>query len=119
MENNLSCCGLNCTTCIIHLATQENDEENKRKMRIDIARQIKEHYGQDCKPEDVTNCDGCKAENGRLFSGSNNCKIRQCAKEKGIENCAYCNKYACNKLQEFFVNDPQAKKKLDAIRNTL
>ena len=119
MENNLSYCGLICTTCPIYLATREMDEEKRRKMRIEIARQIEEHYGGTFKPEDVTDCDGCKAEGGRLFSGSGKCKIRKCAKKKDIENCAYCDEYSCQKLEELFAMDPQARKRLDKIRSKL
>ena len=88
-------------------------------MRVDIARQIKERYGQECDPEDVTDCDGCKTKDDRLFSGCKNCLIRKCVIEKKIENCAYCIKYPCDKLEEFFVTDPEAGERLDKIRNTL
>jgi hypothetical protein len=88
-------------------------------MRADIAEQIKKHYGQECKPEDVTDCDGCRSEDDRLLAGSKNCQIRKCARPKGIENCAHCSEYACDKLKEFFVKDPEAKTRLDVIRSTL
>ena len=112
-------CGSPCQSCAIYLATREQDPKKKREMRVDIALQIKEHYGRECKPEDVADCDGCKAENGRLFSGSKNCQIRKCGSQKGIENCAHCNEYACEKLEKIYVTDPEAKKLLDAIRSTL
>jgi hypothetical protein len=119
MKNNLSYCGLVCEKCAIYLATREQDEEKKRKMRIDIAQQIKEHYGQDANPEDVTDCDGCKTKGDRLFSGCKSCQIRKCASNKKIENCAYCIEYSCEKLEKFFVTDPEAKERLDEIKNTL
>jgi hypothetical protein len=100
MDGMIAYCGSPCNTCAIYLATKENNDEKKNKMRIEIAQQIKEHYGQDCKAEDVTDCDGCKAEGGRLFSGSEKCEIRKCAKGKGIENCAHCSEYACEKLKK-------------------
>ncbi len=119
MEENLAHCGLACHSCAIYLATREQDEEKRYKMRVDIAQQIKEHYGQECKPEDVNDCDGCKTEGQRLFSGCKNCLIRKCAIKKGLENCAHCSEYPCDKLQEFFAKDPEAKDRLDEIRNTL
>lgn len=112
-------CGLECHTCPIYLATREKDDEKKHEMRIEIAQQIKKHYGQDCKAEDVTDCDGCKTEGGRLYSGSKKCEIRKCAKAKGVENCAYCNQYPCEKLERLFATDPDAKARLDVIRNSL
>lgn len=119
MDTELSFCGLKCHTCPILAATKENDDEKKHQMRTEIARQIKEHYGRDCTAEDVADCDGCKSQTGRLFSGCNGCKIRQCAKEKQIDNCAHCSEYACEKLEKFFATDAGAKTALDEIRKNL
>ena len=69
-------------------------------MRTEIAQQIKQHYGQECKPEDVSDCDGCKVDTGSLFSGCNNCYMRKCARKKHIENCAYCDEYPCGELEK-------------------
>jgi len=68
------------------------------------------------KPEDITDCDGCRTEGGRLFSGCKKYQIRKCARQEGFENCAYCS--ACEKLKEFFVTDPNAKARLDVIRSS-
>jgi hypothetical protein len=119
MEEMISFCGLTCHKCAIYLATREKNDEEKHKMRIEIAQQIKEHYGQDCKAEDVTDCDGCLTENGRLLSGCKKCEIRKCAKAKGFENCAHCSEYACEKLEKFFATDAEAKVRLDAIRSRI
>jgi len=56
---------------------------------------------------------------GRLFSGSTKCEIRKCAKAKGIENCAHCSEYACEKLEKFFATGPEAKAQLDMIRSRI
>ena len=119
MEDSLSYCGLICHKCAIYLATREKDEKKRYKMRVDIARQIKELYGQECKPEDVTDCDGCKTEGGRILSGSKNCHIRKCARRKRIENCAHCNEYPCEELEKLFTTDPDAEKRLNVIRSEL
>lgn len=119
MDEMIAYCGLACRTCTIYLATREQDPQKKREMRVEIAREIKKHYGQECKPEDVTDCDGCKAETGRLNSGCKNCQIRNCASEKGVENCAHCNKYVCEKLEKLFATDPDGKRRLDQIRGNM
>jgi hypothetical protein len=119
MNETIGYCGLNCQTCQIYLATREKDEEKKYQMRAEIAQQIKEHYGQEYKPEDVSDCDGCKTEGGRLFSGSNNCYMRKCASQKHIENCAYCEEYPCEELEKLFTIDKDARKRLDAIKSGL
>ena len=124
MEENLAYCGLVCRTCAIYLATREKDPDKQHEMRVDIAEQIKKHYGQDCKPEDVGGCDGCKTEGGKLFSTG--CQIRICAVKKGIENCAYCGDYpprdtlrCCEALEALFTIDQGARERLDAIRAAL
>jgi len=119
MEENLAYCGLSCHSCGIYLATREQDEEKRYKMRVDIAQQIKQLYNEQCKPEDVTDCDGCKAETGILFSGCSKCQIRKCARERDFENCAHCDEYICEKLEEFFTKDTTSRERLDEIKKTL
>jgi hypothetical protein len=118
MEENLAYCGLICQTCQIYLATRESDKEKQYKMRADIAQEIKKYYGEEIDPEDVRDCDGCKTEGGRLFC-NNNCPMRICAIEKAIENCAYCDDYACEALEKLFTTDPGARERLDKIRSKL
>ncbi len=117
MEGTLAYCGLICEKCPIYLATREQDKDKQYEMRAVIAQEIKKHYGQETKPEDVGDCDGCKAETGRLFCTG--CEIRICAVQKGIENCAYCNDYPCKLLEKLFITDLDAKKRLDVIKSGL
>ena len=97
MEEIIGYCSSTCHTCAIFLATRENDDEKRHTMRVEIAQQIKELYGAECKPEDVADCDGCRAKDGSPFS--KDCQIRKCAQEKDIESCASCKEYVCEKLE--------------------
>jgi hypothetical protein len=124
MNEMIAYCGLNCVGCPIYLVTRETNAKKQKQKREEIARQIEEKYGMKCRLEDVTDCDGCHTQGGRLFSGCQKCQIRKCAGEKGIENCAHCSEYACEKLEEFFnyggkLVNIDAKKQLDAIRDAL
>ncbi len=119
MDEVLSYCGLICKTCPIHTATVEENIETRTRMRIEISRKCKEQYGMDYRPEDITDCDGCKADTGRLFPACSGCKIRSCARQKGFENCAYCAEYVCEILRAFFVTDLNAKLRLDEVRSGL
>jgi hypothetical protein len=115
-------CGLNCSTCRIYMATREKDPKKQKEMREGVVGYIKEHFDPKTRVEDITDCDGCQVENGRLFSGCQKCEVRKCAKEKGVKNCAYCDKYACDKLiKQFNTEGPEsgAKKRLDAIKASL
>jgi len=87
-------------------------------MRIEITRICKEQYGIDYDLDDITDCDGCQTEGGRLFSGCKDCSVRRCAKKFGYENCAWCNDYVCEKLEKLFIMDPSAQTRLDEIRNS-
>lgn len=118
MDKIIAYCGLPCHSCPILLATREPDVDKKRRMRAPIAEQIEQHYEIQLTAEEITDCDGCTA-GGRLYAGCKDCKIRSCAIERGVIHCASCNQYACEKLEAFFVKEPDAKKHLDKLRNTL
>ena len=121
-EEMIAYCGLNCIKCPIYLATREKNPKKQRREREQIALAIKKYLGEEKRVEDITDCDGCKAQGGRLFSSCRKCQIRKCASEKGLENCAYCSEYPCENLSKFFVSEGEqagAKKRLDAIKARL
>ncbi len=116
MESTIAFCGLDCSSCPIHLATLEEDFDAKAKMRIEIAAMLARIYHTAPKPEIICDCDGCKIIDGRLFTGCASCEIRKCAMDNSLENCAYCSNYACDKLNRHFVTDQEAKARLEEIR---
>lgn len=42
-------------------------------------------------------------------SGNPGCMIRICAKEKGVNMCAFCDSYPCDKFTDFFSGYPMLK----------
>lgn len=98
-------CGLNCSTCKIFLATRENDAARKNALKEEIAAIILERYGRQMSVNQITDCDGCRAEGGRLFSGCLECEIRKCAIEKKVESCAFCTDYPCENLHRFVLSE--------------
>jgi hypothetical protein len=117
METMIAYCGLICDTCPIHLATLVEDEFRKQNMKESIAGQCFEQYGMNLKPGDITDCDGCRADNERIFPGCLKCEIRKCAGQKRIDSCAYCDDYPCEMLRKNFSHDPSAQKRLEEIRH--
>jgi hypothetical protein len=115
--NRIAYCGLDCLSCPIHLATLEPDAIKRHAMRVEIAHECFVHYGMKLMPEDVSDCDGCRAGTGRLFTSCRACAIRECASSMQLENCAFCENYACERLGEIFRSDPQAKTRLEKIRS--
>lgn len=116
MTEIIAYCGLACQTCLIYLATRQENKAEQERTRIKISQLLKGQYGMKYEPEDITDCDGCRTDGGRLFSGCKNCLIRKCAREKELANCAYCTEYACAPLVAFFSSEPTAKMRLDEIR---
>jgi hypothetical protein len=119
MDEMIAYCGLSCRTCPIYLASGEIDEIKKNNLIESIIRECKEHYGIEYKPEDISDCDGCKSHRGKIFSGCENCNIRICARRNNIENCAFCDEYVCEMLSELFKSAPEAKKYLDIIHKNI
>lgn len=110
MERIIAFCGLVCSECPAYLATQSDDDAERKK----VAKMWSEEFNADISLEDI-NCDGCITDE-RVFRHCNVCQIRLCGKEKGILNCGYCDDYACENLTEFFKAVPDAKKVLDNVR---
>jgi len=113
VEKMMAYCGLICTDCPPYIATQKNDDEERKK----VVEMWSKHDAA-LKIEDI-NCDGCLADSERLFKYCGVCEVRKCGKEKKVANCAYCDDYACDKLTEFFKMAPEAKTRLDEIRKSL
>lgn len=76
-------CGLYCGACEILNA---RTEEQKQK----VVRDWREMWT--VSPEQVT-CRGCKTE--KPFLMCRNCRIKDCASEKGLEFCYQCPDYPC------------------------
>jgi hypothetical protein len=119
MPVTIAYCGLICHTCPIYLATRQENKEEQVNMRIEIVRQCRERYGMNYRLADITDCDGCRTDGGGLFSGRGSCFIRKCARQKGLENCAFCTEYFCEQLGAHFKTDPTAQKRLEQISSSL
>jgi len=100
-------CGLACSTCPAYMATQGNDIA-----RLTVLAQ--EWLGGDNDHSQIL-CDGCAA-GGRLMQWCSQCSTRACAIERGVENCAHCDDYGCEKLQKVFEQSVDAQVYLDRIR---
>ncbi len=112
MDKKIAYCGLNCSECPAYVATIEDDHE-KRK---DLAEKWStENFP--LEPEDI-NCEGCTKKTD-IMSFCGNCDVRECASERGVENCAHCSEYPCDKLDKIFNMDPGAKERLDEMQKSL
>jgi len=106
----IACCGLDCSKCDAYIATQTNDDDK----RMEAAKKWSTEFNADIKPEDI-NCNGCCSEEQK-FSHCNVCEIRKCCVGKELENCAGCEMYTCDKLEEFLKMVPDARIELGKLR---
>lgn len=106
----IASCGLDCSKCDAYLATQENDEIKREA----VAKKWSQMYRAEIRAEQI-NCDGCKS-NGAKFFHCNDCDIRECCLEKGVENCAACKDYICETLSGFIKLAPGAGSALAQLR---
>ncbi len=114
MEKMIAYCGLDCLQCGAYQATQDNDDDKRKE----VAEMWSKMFHTEIKPESI-NCSGCKADGGPLFSHCNTCEIRRCGIKKGMENCAHCDEYICEKLEPMLGMLPHAKKSLEKIKSEL
>jgi len=104
-------CGITCSDCPAYIATQKNDDA----LRAETAKKWSEMFKADIKPADI-NCDGCPSDSSRVFNYCAICEIRKCAREKKVSTCAACPEYACEKLEKFLAQAPEARKTLEELR---
>jgi len=110
----IAMCGLICNHCIAYVATQKNDEKLRQK-----AVEAWSTETERLKPSDI-DCDGCLVGK-RIYKFCSACEVRKCGSEKGVENCAYCTEYLCEKLERLWrgfrtVSREEAKGALDNLR---
>jgi len=81
-------CGLYCGACEVIHAKTEKDKERV----IDIW--SKNVPGWNATPDQI-NCSGCKTDN--VFVNCRTmCRIKPCARDKGVEFCINCDHFPCN-----------------------
>lgn len=105
-------CGIVCTECPAFLATESDDDQQRRA----VAENWSQQYDSDIKPEDI-NCEGCLPGHSLYFNHCSVCEIRACGLSRGVVNCAHCDDFACEKLEAFFEFVPEARSRLTEIRS--
>jgi len=124
LKEILARCGYRCD-----LYTARSDDPAVRQRLIGGWRK---YFGHQNYTIENVRCDGCLID-GRLADKT--CPVRPCVIERGLENCAYCDEYPCDKLKPlmYFKRFPDApeedymlcmrmfasRPRLDAIRKAL
>ncbi len=90
---HIAYCGLDCSGCDIYRGTKLEDGQLLQKYADKVFSQFKIEID-----PSTLNCHGCR--DARPKSGfCARCEVRACAINRGLENCAACESYGCEKLQ--------------------
>ena len=94
LQPHIAYCGLDCSGCDVYQATKFDDDD----LRQAYADKVFDQFKIQVEPATI-NCHGCRDE--RPKSGfCAVCEVRKCAIDRGLENCAFCVDYGCEKLQK-------------------
>ena len=93
MEKMIGYCGYNC-----HLCAARSKDLKKRQKLVDGWKRI---FGHQCYTAENVHCVGCKGS-GRV--ADQQCKARPCARKKGIEFCAECDEFPCDKVRHLLAS---------------
>lgn len=93
-DNKVGYCGYNCYLC-----AARSDDVNIRQKMVDTWRKYLGH--ENYTAENVA-CEGCKSTGDKI--ADKNCKARPCARDKGLESCAQCDDFPCNKVKHLITN---------------
>jgi hypothetical protein len=80
-------CGYSCELC----AARSDDPEVRQKL-VDGWKNI---FGHEQYTAENVQCDGCRA--GARHADTQ-CQARPCAEDKGVESCAQCDEFICEKV---------------------
>jgi hypothetical protein len=86
-------CGYRCDLC----AARSDDPAVRQKL-VDGWRKI---FGHQQYTAENVHCDGCRSD-GKV--ADQQCQARPCAKEKGLESCAFCEEFPCKKVGQLLAS---------------
>ncbi len=88
MERMIGYCGYNCALC-----AARSDDPAVREKLVDGWRRL---FGHQHYTAENVKCDGCLSS-GQVADQA--CQARPCAREKGVESCAFCQEFPCDKMR--------------------
>ncbi len=107
MEPILTRCGYRCDLCLAYKPNVEKNPANRQELSDGWSK----YYGFHLSAAEIC-CDGCMSDNPKLID--QNCPVRPCVIEKGLDNCAQCEQYVCEKLMQRLVVLEQVKRRVGA-----
>lgn len=109
MEPILTRCGNRCDLCRAYRPNIEHAQRPTDRQKLSDG--WFKYFGFRLPPEGIS-CDGCMVDNGRLLDAD--CPVRPCVIAKGLDNCAQCEQYICEKLTQRLTVLEEVKKRVGA-----
>ena len=106
-------CGLNCEECPVLQATLNRDEAHKRWLAAEYS-SPDQYYS----TRDMT-CHGCQSQAKPESRMCQACRVRACAAQRAVENCAHCPAYPCNLIERFVPIETDARGALELERERI
>ena len=110
MKDYIAYCGLDCEKCDARIATENNDDEMRKK----VAMLWSDLNGVEITP-DMINCSGCRIAGVKTPYCDSLCPVRQCAMQKNYKTCGDCSEMNnCEKVGMIIGNNEAALQNLKA-----
>lgn len=90
MKKVMARCGYRCDLCPGYIGNIHSDQDRKQ-----VSDGWFTYIGVRYPPEEI-GCRGCLDEEE---PADPNCPVRPCVEEKGLDTCAFCEEFACDKLK--------------------
>jgi hypothetical protein len=104
MKPVLSRCGYRCDLCLAYQPNIKREPTNQQKLSDGWFK----YFGFRIESQDIL-CEGCMHDSPKLID--KDCPVRPCVIHKALENCAACDEYVCDKLQERIVSFEEIRRK--------
>jgi hypothetical protein len=91
MEEMIGLCGYRCDLCQFYIKNAKGENHKER-----VCQDFNRLFGYNVQPADVE-CVGCRNKGKHADA---DCPVKPCALAKGVENCAHCEEFICDRLRE-------------------
>ncbi len=109
MQPILTRCGYRCDLCLAYKPNVEHAQRPANRQKLSDG--WFKYFGFRLPAAEIC-CDGCMSDNPKLIDTG--CPVRPCVIEKGLDNCAQCEQYVCDKLKERLVVFDEIKQRVGA-----
>lgn len=100
-----SYCGLYCGACEILNLYRASEESGQVPLWDDLPGPLRDNIGK----ADII-CRGCSSDT--VFAGCAGCKVRECARERGVKACVECRDFPCQRVEALRALIPGVRGKL-------